>query len=79
MFLASSAQSQDAIRLVNKSIYLKILLLLTFFLLFAPKPLHVVLIAGKADTNLFTMVDSFSYLLVIALGWNLRKKILSQN
>lgn len=79
MFLAPSAQSQDAIRLVNKSIYLKILLLLTFFLLFAPKPLHVVLIAGKADTNLFTMVDSFSYLLVIALGWNLRKKILSQN
>lgn len=79
MFFASSAQSQEAIKLVNKSTYLKILLLLIFFLLFAPKPLHVVLITGVADTNLFTMVDSFSYLLVIVLGWNLRKKISRQN
>ena len=79
MFFAASTQSQDAIILVNKSIYLKILMLLTFFLLFAPKPWHVVLITGVADTNLFTMLDSFSYLLVIVIGWNLRKKITSQN
>ena len=79
MLFGSSAQSQEAIKIVNKSIYLKILLLLILFLLFAPKPLHVVLITGVADTNLFTMLDSFGYLLVIMLGWNLRKKIVSQN
>lgn len=79
MLFASSSQSQEAMRLINKSIYLKILLLLSFFLLFAPKPLHVVLITGVADTNLFTMLDSFSYLLAIVIGWNLRKKITSQN
>lgn len=79
MLFAPSARSQDALRAINESIYLKILLLLTFFLLFAPKPLHVVLITGIADTNLFTMLDSFSYLTVIVLGWSLRKKILSQN
>lgn len=79
MLFASSSQSQEAMRLINKSIYLKILLLLSFFLLFAPKPWHVVLITGVADTNLFTMLDSFSYLLVIVIGWNLRKKITSQN
>ena len=66
MFFAPSVQSQESVKLVNKSIYLKILLLLTFFLLFAPKPWHVALITGVADTNFFTMVDSFLSLIHIS-------------
>ena len=43
------------------------------FFIFSPKPVHVVIIPKFADTNLFNMVDSFGYILILIVIYRVLK------
>lgn len=52
---------------------------IALFLLFTPKPVQVILVKNVADTNLYTMLDSFGFIMlltVIVRSLNLKNKLM---
>lgn len=65
LFLRDFKNNDYFTTLVIKDKFNYLFFLIALFLLFSPKPIRIVIIENITDTNLYTMIDSFGFMLII--------------
>jgi len=65
LFLRDFKNNDYFTTLVIKDKFNYLFFLIALFLLFSPKPIRIVIIENITDTNLYTMIDSFGFMLMI--------------